>query len=367
MRPIRVAHIPGSHPYVNNLLGTDASAKPAFISLNDVIPSGRAAGQWWPPVMLDPEWIAAHAQDFDVMHLHFGFESFSVAHLESCADALESVGRPLVFTVHDLENPQLFDQTHHERQLDVLLARADVVTTLTAGAAREILRRWGREAIVIQHPHLLAGYDDEADSLPDPGSRPTATVGMHLSDLRPGTDARRATANLIDAVRSLRASGLAVEAEVHMRTTVRDESTRALVVDACQRADGVSLVEHPRLSENELVRSVADLDAYVLPYRHGTHSGWIELCFDLGVPVLAPTAGHWLDQHHEPGAVIAFDPDSALSLETGLAAVLTHRADIDRRSQRSQRRAQRREQGAVIAAAHADVYRSAIALSSITR
>ena len=38
------------------------------------------------------------------------------------------------------------------------------------------------------------------------------------------------------------------------------------------------------------------MHACVLPYRFGTHSGWIELCRDLGVHVLAPDCGHYADQ-----------------------------------------------------------------------
>ena len=361
MLPIRVAHIPGSHPYVSHLSDAPFSGSAPFISLADVIPASRADGEWWPPVMLDPAWIALNADRFDVMHVHFGFESFSVAHLRSCVEALASVGRPLVFTVHDLENPQLFDQAHHEHHLDVLITGATVVTTLTNSAARAISRRWGREAAVIPHPHLLPLNDVVADDVPDPGERPIAVIGMHLGDIRPGTDARRATEKLIGATAILRARGREVEAEVHVRSKVRDESARAAVAQACRRAEGVTLVEHPRLSDDALVRSLSALDACVLPYRHGTHSGWLELCFDLGVPVLAPTVGHWLDQHHEPGAVIPFDPDSAESLAAGISRALRQRGDAPRRAIRAQRRALRQAQRGVITTEHTELYRSAIA------
>lgn len=366
MLPIRVAHIPGSHPYVSNISDVNISdvsmsGSPSFVTLADVIPAHRARGQWWPPVMFDPAWIESNADQFDVMHLHFGFESFSATHVASCIEALASVGRPLVFTVHDLENPQLFDQAPHRRHLDALLSGATLVTTLTDSAALEIFQRWGREATVIRHPHLLPLESTAADGVPDPRERPTAVVGMHLGDIRPGTDARGATTTLIDAIRLLRAGGVAVEAEVHVRTTVRDESARSAVAAACAGADGVRLIEHPRLSDDDLVRSLAALDACMLPYRHGTHSGWLELCFDLGVPVLGPTVGHWLDQHAEEGAVVGFDSRSVESLATGIMRALVNRHGMPRRAVRSRRRAQRIEQRGVIAREHAQVYRSALA------
>ena len=51
----------------------------------------------------------------------------------------------------------------------------------------------------------------------------------------------------------------------------------------------------------------------VLPYRFGTHSGWLEACFDLGTAVIAPSCGFYGQQH--PCGVFtytvdAFDADS---------------------------------------------------------
>jgi hypothetical protein len=34
----------------------------------------------------------------------------------------------------------------------------------------------------------------------------------------------------------------------------------------------------------------------VLPYRFGTHSGWLEACFDLGTAVVAPSCGFYAQQ-----------------------------------------------------------------------
>ena len=59
---------------------------------------------------------------------------------------------------------------------------------------------------------------------------------------------------------------------------------------------------HSRLSDDDLVRSLAALDAYIVRYWHGTHFGLLELCYDLGVTVVAPMVGHWFDQHDERGA-----------------------------------------------------------------
>lgn len=366
--PLRVAHIPGSHPYARHLSSGAGHVGAPFIGLDDVIPAGRATGEWWPPVMLDPAWIEAHAGDFDVMHVHFGFESFSAEHLESCVAALRLVDRPLVLTVHDLENPQLLEQASHERNLEVLVRGATAVTTLTEGAAREIASRWGREATVIRHPHVLdiddsSVYEHSVEEVPDPATRATAVIGMHLGDIRPSIDPVRATATLIGSIMALRADGMAVEAEVHVRDSVRDAGARDAVVSLVRGAAGVSIVQHPRLADADLARSLAALDACVLPYRHGTHSGWLELCFDLGVPVLAPAIGHWLDQHPVPGAAWGFDPGSVSSLAAAISHIVGHRGESPRSVIRSQRREDRRLERDTISDAHTRVYRAALAAS----
>ena len=48
---------------------------------------------------------------------------------------------------------------------------------------------------------------------------------------------------------------------------------------------------HDFFPDADLWDYLEGLDVSVLPYRFGTHSGWLEACYDLGTPVLAPTAG----------------------------------------------------------------------------
>ena len=50
---------------------------------------------------------------------------------------------------------------------------------------------------------------------------------------------------------------------------------------------------------------VAECAVVVLPYLRGTHSGWLEMCRDLGVVVVAPDCGHFADQADQPGAVLS--------------------------------------------------------------
>ncbi|WP_300342831.1 glycosyltransferase [Nesterenkonia sp.] len=103
--------------------------------------------------MLDPEWI--RSAEFDLLHVHFGFDAETPQRLTDICDALDERGKPLVFTVHDLQNPHHEDTALHEVQLEVLPGRAAEVITLSRCAAEQIADRWGAAAHVIPHPHVV--------------------------------------------------------------------------------------------------------------------------------------------------------------------------------------------------------------------
>ena len=112
----------------------------------------------------------------------------------------------------------------------------------------------------------------------------------------------------------------------------------------------VDLRVHDFMPDAELFAYLASLDVAVLPYRFGTHSGWLEACRDLGTTVVAPSCGYYRDQ----GPVVSyvneedrFDPDS---FEQALAEAVDH-PGLGRLSVEA-RRAQRAE----ISAFHADLY-----------
>jgi hypothetical protein len=45
----------------------------------------KVPGGWWPPVMLDIDWIRANRACFDVFHVHFGFDAKQPAELLAIA------------------------------------------------------------------------------------------------------------------------------------------------------------------------------------------------------------------------------------------------------------------------------------------
>jgi hypothetical protein len=358
---LRLVSVPAAHPYVRSV-----TASPNLVVLDDPRPPGAPEGQWWPPVALDPRWIRAGASDADLLHIHFGTESFTPERLGATLDAARAVGWPVVFTVHDLVHPQLREQDVYRRQLDVLVPRADALLTLTPGAAEEIERRWGRRALVVPHPSLLTSPPPRRPVLAWPARPRALRIGMHLKDLRSNVAAESMLAALVAALDRLADDGIDASAEVRMHRTVRDPEARDRVRERGASSNRVTLVEHDRLDDSELAASLATLDACVLPYGYGTHSGWLELCWDLGVPLAVPDTGYYAQQHVDD-SVAAFAPDPAgVSLASALRTVLespgaTRAGSAERDREVGRRRVRRAESDLAVATAHSELYRRLIA------
>ncbi len=345
---MRIASVPSGHVYVRHLSSLDGHGPER---LPDPRPVEAAhEQQWWPPVMLQPGWISEHASEFDVFHVHFGFDALGPDELRSVVRQLRAVGRPLVYTVHDLVNPHHEDPEIHTAALDVLIREADVLITLTRGAAHEIWRRWGRLAHVLPHPHVV-GLEDMAVPRPEPaGNR----VGIHLKSMRANMDPLPLLPLL---------AGLSAERELQLVVDVhtdvvtagqRNHSPEVVAALGDLERRGAEVHVHDYYSDRELWDYFRSLELSVLPYRFGTHSGWLEACFDLGTRVLAPRIGFYHDQ--EPG-VLGYRIEAGRPVAADVAAALDA---VTQRIPWGADRGWRRAQRAAVATAHEAIYESLV-------
>ncbi len=311
----RIAAVPAAHPYVR------AVRPPGHALLPDPPVPGAPAGRWWPPVVLGPAWLREHAGDYDLVHLHFGMEGRTPGELRAVLEELRELGRPVVHTVHDLEHPHLDDQSRHREHLSLLAARADALLTLTDAAADEVERRHGRRPVVVPHPQMAPDtwvLRADAERAPRPTDAPR--VGVHLRSLRANVRPGAWLGRLADEV--ARRGGVTT-AWVNDDVRPGTAAGRALHDLRTSTAGGPLEVRvRPRPDDDGLARELVGLDVSVLPYAHGTHSGWLELCWDLGVGVLTPDVGAFADQHHEPWAVGVFRPDRPGTLVDALDGLL---------------------------------------------
>jgi hypothetical protein len=346
---IVVASVPAAHPYVRAI--TDPEN---VLLLDDPRPIGATSvDQWWPPRLLDPMFLTEEFGYFDIMHVHFGYDSTPPAALREVAGVLAERRVPLVVTVHDLHNPHFADPREHLARLDELIPAADGVVTLTPGAAAAIAERWGRRAAVIPHPHVLP-----LDGIGAPRrTAPAPVVAVHAKSLRASIDPLPVLEALLAVEEPVWRLRLDVDEEVR-RSPRAGALTDDRLADLARR--GVDVRVHPRFTDRELQDYLAEIDVLVLPYRFGTHSGWVEACYDAGVAAIVPGCGHFHEQHGDP--VYHFGGELAESLRGAVAEGLA--LAERRRANAGERRALRERQLREVRQETTDLYRALLALTS---
>jgi hypothetical protein len=336
---VRVASVPAGHVYVRHLAGVDGSDR--VVRLPDPpVANGATASQWWPPAMLEPSWVTRHRHEFDVFHVHFGFDAQSPTRLAALVEKLRVAGKPLVYTVHDLRNPHQADPKPHSDHLDVLVPAADAVVTLTPSAARQIERRWGRHALVLPHPHVVDLSLLRNRRRPSHGP---FVVGVHAKSLRASMDPLAVLQVLVPALRELPGAVLRVDVhnDVMETSSPTFDAELAAFLQSTSASGDLELHVHDYFSDEQLWSYLKALNVSVLPYRFGTHSGWLEACHDLGTTVIAPTCGFYAEQRpcliygHDESHL---DPVSLVSaVQRAYSQHLVWQADLQDRLQERQR------------------------------
>ncbi|MFC8502236.1 glycosyltransferase [Pedococcus sp. NPDC057267] len=347
---ILVASVPSGHVYVRHLAPPPPS--PAVVVRLPDPPSGASPDSpWWPPRMLTSAWVHGHASEFDLMHVHFGFDAVSPEDLGALAVALRQHDKPLVLTVHDLRNPHHPTAEAHDAQLDVLVAAADAVLTLTPGAAAVIEQRWGRTATVVPHPHVVPS---EWLARPRP-TRDRFVVGLHAKSLRANMEPLALVHGIVDALADLPGAVLRVDAHTDVMTEgfARHDSALAGHLTALADEGLVDLRVHDYFTDDELWAYLQGLDVSVLPYRFGTHSGWLEACHDLGTWVAAPDCGFYAQQR----PCLTYAADGAERVPSLVAALReAHRGWQEGRPAPRATAMGRRAERERVAAVHHEVY-----------
>ena len=275
----RVASIPPRHPYVT-------AVWPQW--MRPALP-GRSS-RWAPDPLFSPGYLRRYAPGLDAVHLHFGFDHLTPAQLQQFLLELARHKIPLLYTLHDLRNPHHENVHRHQQHLRLLMAAAAEVVTLTDAAAQVCEQEYGRRPRVVPHPTVLPGswQAPVRDPAPDDGQ----TIVVALKALRHNV---ADPADLVEQV----AQG-AEQAGARTRVLVHPVAEQHRDIDRLRRMHEHGRIEldvRPYLSEPELLELMTRAWAWVLPYRFGTHSGWVELGRDLGTWVIAPDCGFYAAQN----------------------------------------------------------------------
>ncbi len=292
-----VLSVPADHPYTR---AVSAATADAIVTLPD------PTTPWWPHPALEPGWIAERADSIDVAHLHFGFDHVHPIRLAAWCDELDDAGIPLVHTIHDLRNPHHADPSRHDLHVEILVARADHLFTLTDAAAEMVARRHGRRPEVVPHPGVL--WEERMGlARVEPG-----LVGIHLGPLRCNVvDAARVAAAAAAAAHRRRGRVL-VDLDTGAGSHRPDGQAELDALDRLAATGEVTVEVRPPLSDAALAQHLGRLHVAVLPYRFGSHSGWLEACRDAGTTVVAPNCGFYA---HQWADVISYNHDELSGLD----------------------------------------------------
>jgi hypothetical protein len=317
---LRVASVPHADPYVRAVLPE---------GVRHLGPAGE------PSPWLDPDHLERAADGLDVLHVHHGYRHLQPDRLERWTEVVRRLDVPLVVTVHQLRDPDQRTRARHDAHLAALLATAEVVLTLTPGAADEIAERFGRTAIVVAHPSIAA---------PDPtlgGER--GLVAVLLDDVGP---ALRSPGAVVRAAHSGAVDG---------GGRLRVQLGPGLRLPALDRLAGAASLEVVRARLDDVPARAAFLQqahVAVLPVGCGTHSRDLEICRDVGTRVVAPGCGRFREQWSD---VVTYANDERAGLDTvSLTGAVS--AALTRPAPRPADRSWRSEQRAAVQRVHAQVY-----------
>jgi hypothetical protein len=151
---------------------------------------------------------------------------------------------------------------------------------------------------------------------------------------------------LVDTLAELPQAVLQVDAHLDLDDGLERELRRFA------RLGHVDLRLHDYYDDQAFMTYLNALDASVLPYRFGTHSGWLEACRDLGTTVVAPSCGYYAQQ----GPVLDYTLDEDQFDPESLTQAVT--TAYDERPPFGATVHERRRQRAAVAAAHEELYRS---------
>ena len=327
---IRVATIPHGDPYADAVLPPDA------------VRVGPAAD---PSPWLDVAHLEAHADEIDVLHLHSGDGARggrrrAVLGGDGAPARPAAGGHRAPAAARGCGRPRSAAEAGYDAHLEAVLATAEVVLTLTPGAADEIADRFGRTAIVVAHPSV---------AVPDPaaGCRARARRAPPRAAVAggPGRLGARARGAVGRRLRRGQAAGA-------RRTT---SATSAARCASSPTAGSVELVVHPPTSAARAAAATAR--------RRAARAAGDALAGPGGLPRRRHArrrADAAVGSPQQWSEVVSYGTDESgrldpLSLTGAVGAALT------RPMPRPADRGWRAEQRAAVQAVHAAVYRQVAA------
>jgi hypothetical protein len=289
---IKVVHVPARTPYARKL------ANDGIEVLNEKPMEGHGVV----PRDVTFEWLLDHRPLtwLDVLHLHhIEFESCELLCqvLAECARRR----RRVVVTAHDVQ-PIFTDRLSHDAKLKTLAEWRLPFVCLTAGAERELRTRLGSDIATLIVPH---GYVVPPSSRPprQPRRQPTARY-LLFGALRANRDIETVLYNWRFGRRQQMTTMLLLLRARGRANLAAERAQWQLISLLAGHEPRLKVEVSPFPTDDEIVEGSVRCDALILPYCWATHSGQLELAFDLGLLPVASRIGYLPEQvEHHAGLV----------------------------------------------------------------
>ncbi|MEV3949078.1 hypothetical protein AB0K57_15695 [Streptomyces halstedii] len=291
-RGLRVVHVPARTPYARKLHGPD------FHILNGTeISSGAVV-----PTAVTATWLLAHAPLtwLDVLHLHH-IDIEETAVLERLLDACAESGVRVVFTAHDTQSMHGDESAFTERLRLLLSADVDWVF-LTESSRREMAGLLGTTspATVIPHgyvvpPEALRGRERE--------QAVTSARFLMFGASRPSRDQLSPVVNWSLGVTDP-GSTLRLLLRAFSPADFIPGSPVPLLLETARHDPRIRLSMRPYPTDDEVTDAGLASDVLLLPYLWGSHSGQLELAFDLNLLPVCSRTGHLPEQYRQHGQLV---------------------------------------------------------------
>lgn len=348
---LKVAHVPARTPYARKLTSehvrilNGSERVPRDLTLRHVL--ARRPFTW-----------------FDVLHLHH-VEFDDLAALRLVLSECARAGRRVVFTAHDVA-PVFTSRRQYQRKLRTLVEWNVPFVCLTPGSAAELRTKLGPSLRTVIAPH---GYVVSPDELP-PRTREGGDRFRYLmfGSLRDNRDVSTVLHNWRFG-RLQRETSLQLLLRAPAPINLEHESERRtwdLISSMALTEPRLEVDIAPFPTDTEVAVTAAGCDALILPYKWGTHSGQLELAFDLGVPPIASTIGYLREQHEQHRGLASepvwFDWSDGNAYAYGerflraLDRAITHREADDVTLRRAHFADHRRAEHKEVMAVHHDLY-----------
>ncbi|EST27059.1 hypothetical protein M877_17455 [Streptomyces niveus NCIMB 11891] len=290
---LRVVHLPARTPYARKLHGPD------FHILNGTeITSGATV-----PAAVTATWLLAHAPLtwLDVLHLHH-IDIEEMAVLERLLDACADSGVRVVFTAHDTHamHGEVSEFTERLR----LLLSADVRwVCLTESSRTELTALLGATPSATVIPH---GYVVPPEALRR-REREQATASarfLMFGASRPSRDQLSPVINWSLGVTDP-SSTLQLLLRAFSPADFTPGSPVPLLLETARHDPRIRLSMRPYPTDNEITNAGLASDILLLPYLWGSHSGQLELAFDLNLLPVCSHTGHLPEQYRQHEQLVA--------------------------------------------------------------